>query len=62
MLVIDPEEVATALRDFAPVWETLTPQEQTRVVELLVTRVDYDGNTGTVVVTFNPTGVLEIAT
>lgn len=55
-LVIDPEEVATALRDFAPIWEMLTPQEQTRVVALLIARVDYDGKTGTVVVTFNPTG------
>ncbi len=61
VLVIDPEEVGQALRDFAPVWETLTPQEQTRVVELLVARVDYDGNTGRVVVTFNPTGILEVA-
>ncbi len=61
VLVIDPEEVATALRDFAPVWESLTPQEQTRAVELLVARVDYDGETGSVVVTFNPTGILEVA-
>ncbi len=61
VLVIDPEEVTTALRDFAPVWDTLTPQEQTRVVELLVARVDYDGKTGSVVVTFNPTGILEVA-
>ncbi len=61
VLVIDPEEVTTALRDFAPVWDTLTPQEQTRVVELLVARVDYDGETGSVVVTFNPTGILEVA-
>lgn len=61
VLVINPEEVTTALRDFAPVWDTLTPQEQTRVVELLVARVDYDGNTGSVVVTFNPTGILAVA-
>lgn len=61
VLVIDPEGVAKALRDFAPIWDTLTPQEQTRVVELLVARVDYDGKTGNVVVTFNPTGILEVA-
>lgn len=61
MLVINPEEVTEALRQIAPVWDTLTPQEQTRVVELLVARVDYDGKTGNVVVTFNPTGILEVA-
>lgn len=61
VLVIDPEEVTTALRDFAPVWDTLTPQEQTRVVELLVARVDYDGSSGKVVVTFRPTGILKVA-
>lgn len=37
------------------------PQEQSRVVELLVTRVDYDGATGRVVVTVNLTGILEVA-
>lgn len=60
VLVIDPEEVGEALRQFAPVWDTLTPHEQTRVVELLVAR-DYDGKTGSIVVTFNPTGILEVA-
>ena len=61
VLVIDPDEVGQALRDFAPVWETLTPQEQTRVVGLLVARVDYDDKAGTVVVTFRPTGIMAVA-
>jgi site-specific DNA recombinase len=42
---------------FDPVWETLTLREQARVLRLLVQRVDYDGDKGTVSVTFHPTGI-----
>ncbi len=57
-----PEEQATqALAAFDPVWETLTPREQGRVIDLLVERVDYDGHAGTVSVTFRPTGIKTLA-
>jgi site-specific DNA recombinase len=36
-------EVASALSVFDPVWESLTPREQARIVQLLVQHVDYDG-------------------
>ena len=58
VLVIDPQEVATALTQFDGLWSALTPAEQTRVVELLIERVDYDASTGHIVVSFNPTGIL----
>ncbi len=35
----------------------LTPKEQVRVLELLIERVEYDGEAGTVSVTFRPTGI-----
>jgi site-specific DNA recombinase len=35
----------------------MTPREQTRVIELLVERVDYDGEHGKVAVTFHPDGI-----
>jgi site-specific DNA recombinase len=44
--IVDEREIAMALSGFAPVWEALTPREQTRVVQLLVERVDYDGSNG----------------
>ena len=57
-----PEEEATkALAAFDPVWETLTPNEQARVIELLVERVDYDGRDGKVTVAFHPTGIKALA-
>lgn len=55
--LVDEKEVARALAVFDPVWETLTPREQIRVIRLLVERVDYDGEKGTVSVTFHPSGI-----
>jgi len=59
--VVDEREVARALTAFDPLWETLSPREQARVVQLLVKRVDYDGAAGTVGVAFHPNGLRGIA-
>ena len=55
--LLDEKEVTRALALFDPVWETLTAKEQARVLRLLVQRVDYDGEKGTVSVTFHPSGI-----
>ena len=55
--LLDEKEVARALAAFDPVWESLAPREQVRVIRLLVQRVDYDGDQGTVSVTFHPAGI-----
>ena len=54
-------DVELALSMFDPVWETLTPQEQTRVVQLLVERVDFNGASNTVAITFHPSGIKTLA-
>lgn len=59
--VVDEREVADSLAAFDPVWETLAPKEQARVVRLLVQQVDYDGSTGTVSLTFHPDGLKTLA-
>ena len=59
--LVDEREVMQALSLFDPVWESLTPREQARIVRLLVERVDYDGRNGTVAVTFRPTGIKTLA-
>ncbi len=56
---VDHEDVAQAMARFDPVWNSLTPREQARVVELLVERVDYDGARGKVAVTFHADGIKE---
>ena len=50
-------EVDSALEAFTPLWETLSPREQARVLQLLIQRVDYDGANGKVAVTFHANGI-----
>ena len=59
--VIDHGDVAKSMSVFDPVWETLTLREQARIVQLLVERVDYDGSTGKVSITFHPSGIKTLA-
>ncbi len=54
-------EIEKALSVFDPVWESLTPHEQTRIVQLLVERVDYDGSANKVSITFQPAGIQTLA-
>jgi site-specific DNA recombinase len=49
--------VATALGDFPALWEALTPKERQKVIALLIERVDYNGATGKIALTFQPTGI-----
>lgn len=53
---ITEEEVATSLQEFDPVWEALSPREQAQLIDLLVERVEYNGETESVAVTLRPTG------
>jgi site-specific DNA recombinase len=56
------EAAATeALAGLDPAWEKMTPDEQARLVRLLVARVDYDGARGKVAITFHPLGLRTLA-
>jgi site-specific DNA recombinase len=59
--VLDEPAAAEALARFDPVWESLTPNEQARIVALLVERVEYDGARGKASITFRPTGIQALA-
>jgi site-specific DNA recombinase len=59
--MIDEEEARQALATFDPVWVLLTPLEQGRLVSLLVQKVNYDGGTGKVSITFHPTSIRALA-
>lgn len=54
--LVDQEVVRQALQDFDPVWNALALREQERVLNLLVQRVDYNGESGQVEITFEPDG------
>jgi len=58
---IDVDDLRAALQAFDPVWERLSTAEQARVVQLLVERIDYDGATGKLAMTFRPAGVRTLA-
>ncbi len=54
-------EVVKSLTSFVPIWESLTIREQSRIVQLIVKQIDYDGATGRVTITFHPDGIKTIA-
>ncbi len=58
---VDPAEWTTALNLFDPVWDVLFPAEQARIIELLIDRIEYDGATDRLAVTFHPTGIKALA-
>jgi site-specific DNA recombinase len=58
---IDPDEAAQALAAFDPVWETLTPKEQTRIIQLLVAQVKYDGAESDIAIRFKFEGLSLLA-
>jgi site-specific DNA recombinase len=59
--LVDSQEVAQACSLFEPVWDTLAPREQARILHLLIQRVDYDGVNGNISITFHPTGIKTLA-
>lgn len=58
---MDDAEVKAGLAAFEPVWESLSVAEQSRLLNLLIEKVVYDGSDSTIAVTFRPTGIKELA-
>ena len=58
---VDERDLAAAMGHFDPVWDALFPREQARIVRLLVERVGFDGERGTLSVTFRPNGIKALA-
>jgi site-specific DNA recombinase len=58
---LDEAAAKEALSGLVPAWEAMTPDEQERVVRLLVARVDYDGKNGKASITFQPLGLKTLA-
>jgi site-specific DNA recombinase len=58
---IDPVAAEQALASFGPVWSTLNPREQFRLIHLLIGSVDYDGPNQKIAIHFRPHGLLATA-
>ena len=54
---VGEEELTRALAHFDPVWESLSPREQSRIIRVLVERIGYDGRDGAVTVAFRSLGI-----
>ena len=55
--LVDAAEVGKVLASFDDLWQALVPREQACVLELLVERIEYDGEHGNVSLTFHPCGI-----
>jgi len=59
--IVDEGELTAALSQFDPVWESLAPREQARVIRLLVERIGFDGEKQTIALTFRQSGIKALA-
>jgi len=59
--LIDERELASALKEFDPIWDSLSLRERTRVIQLLIERVGFAGEKGELSITFRPTGIKALA-
>ncbi|MEK6674021.1 MAG: recombinase family protein [Planctomycetota bacterium] len=55
--LVSKAEVDSALEAFMPLWDSLSPREQARVLRLLIQCVEYDGAKGKIAVTFHANGI-----
>jgi len=53
-------DLRKALADFEPVWASLSPGEQAKLLNLLLERIEYDGAAGSVTLRFWPNGFQRI--
>jgi site-specific DNA recombinase len=49
-----------AFGDFDKLWQVLSPRQQTQLIALLVDRVEYDANKGTMAVYFHNTAITSL--
>jgi hypothetical protein len=55
--MVNTDEMTGAIEAFDPIWKSLTPHEQSKLIRLLVEQVEYDGQNQNVTVIFHPTGI-----
>ena len=58
---IEDVDIARALAAFDPVWQSLAPREQGRLLRRLIERIDYDGRDGMMSITFHASGIQALA-
>lgn len=59
---VSQAEAQKVFGDFDGLWDSLIPREQARLLKLMLTVVEYDGDAGTVAVTFRTTSIRNLIT
>jgi len=59
--VLDGRRAKTALRQFTPVFEALSPDDQARLLQNLLTSVSFDAREGRLTLAFRPSGIAALA-
>ena len=59
--IVNERAITQRLAVFEPVWDSLAPLEQVRIVQQLIERVDYDGSTGKISISVRPHGIKALA-
>ena len=54
---LEPDELAGAIESFDPLWDALPPGQKAKLIHLLVERIEYDGESESISVTFHQTGI-----
>jgi site-specific DNA recombinase len=55
-------DITAAFANFDNVWGTLTSREQAKLVKLLVSRVEFESNKGSIEIAFHPSAIRELTT
>ena len=50
------DQVGQTLKSFAPMWDAMCAAERARSLALILERISYDGDGGTLAITFRPGG------
>jgi site-specific DNA recombinase len=58
---IKKADIKKALSLFEPIWDVLYPNEQARILSLLIEKVIYNGEQGTIAINFRPLGIKTLA-
>ena len=59
--LVSEGDVAAAFADFDNVWNALNPREQLRLLQLLISRVEFDAGDSTIELSFYPAGIKALA-
>lgn len=58
---IDKHDLAEALSLFDPIWDVLYPTERSRIIQLLIERIEFHGKAAPLKIEFSPAGVRLLA-